>query len=163
MNKRFLYNILQYKYSPILNEAVNIGVLFYFPDEQKKLYFIDSGISRVKALYGNGNIDEKYFQIILKIIKAKTNDSAINEIASTISDFEDFVDSYILKKDDSVFQFSNPYSVLNVFSDIDTAIKNYKEILFPVVKNRSNGKKLSIKHSTNNNCFTIAKYCSVIR
>ncbi|KAA6342313.1 hypothetical protein EZS27_009932 [termite gut metagenome] len=82
MNKRFLYSLLQYKYSPILNE-----------------------------------------------------------IASNISNFEDFVDNYILKKDDSVFQFSNPYSVSNIFSDIDMAIKNYKEILFPVVKNRSNGKK----------------------
>jgi hypothetical protein len=145
MNKRFLYSILQYKYSPILNEAVNVGVLFYFPDKPKKLYFIDSGISRVKALYGDGNIDKKYFQIILKLIKAKTDDSAMNETASNISDFEDFVDNYILKKDDSAFQFSNPYSVSNVFNDIDTAIKNYKEILFPVVKNRSDGKKHSIK------------------
>jgi hypothetical protein len=136
MNKRFLYSILQYKYSPILNEAVNIGVLFYFPDEQKKLYFIDSGISRVKALYGNGNIDEKYFQAILKIIKARTDDKTVNETASNFSDFEDFVDNHILKKDDSVFQFSNPYSVSNIFSDIDTVIKNYEKILVPVVKNR---------------------------
>lgn len=91
--KIIIYSILQYKYSPILNEAVNIGVLFYFPDEEKKLYFIDSGTSRVKALYGD--INKKYFNAILRLIKTNVNDKIINEAASNISDFEYFIDNYI--------------------------------------------------------------------
>lgn len=137
--KIIIYSILQYKYSPILNEAVNIGVLFYFPDEEKKLYFIDSGTSRVKALYGD--INKKYFNAILRLIKTNVNDKIINEAASNISDFEYFIDNYILKKDDSVFQFSKPYSVSNIFNDKNVIIKNYEEILLPVVKSKVTANK----------------------
>jgi hypothetical protein len=134
MSNKIIYSVLQYKYSPILNEAVNIGVLFCFLDEEKKLYFVDSGTSRVKALYGD--IDSKYFDAILKLIKTKSEDKAINETASTISDFEYFIDHYILKKDDSVFQFSKPYSVSNIYNDPNAAIKNFEEILLPTAKNK---------------------------
>ena len=50
MNKVLTYSILQYKHSLLLGEAINIGVLFYFPEENH-LEFAYGTSTRARAIY----------------------------------------------------------------------------------------------------------------
>lgn len=132
MSNSIIYSILQYRYSPVLDESLNIGVLFYFPNEKKKLYFYHTDNSRVKSAYSD--IDTRLFNALLRLIKTKTEDYEINKKVSMVDDFDDFIDNNILKRDDSIFQFSKLFKVWNVFHDTNTAINNYLRILLPQPK-----------------------------
>ena len=68
MNKQLIYSILQYKHSPILREAINIGVLFYFPEETRKLYLNITDSTRLRSIYEN--FDNCYFNTSVKIIQS---------------------------------------------------------------------------------------------
>jgi hypothetical protein len=50
MNKSIIYSILQYKHSLALGEILNVGILFYFPEE-KQFEFALGDASRLKAIY----------------------------------------------------------------------------------------------------------------
>ena len=52
MNTQFEYSVLQYKHSPSLGEAINIGLLFSFPRENK-IHFVIGNTNRLKCVYPN--------------------------------------------------------------------------------------------------------------
>lgn len=155
MNNSITYSILQYRYSPILNESLNIGVLFYFPDENRKLHFFHTDHSRVKSVYKD--IDTRFFYALLKLITAKTENVEINKKASSIENFDNFLDHFILKKDDTVFQFSEPYKVWNVYQNIDSAIHNYVEILLPKTKKEKKNSNINPNYAIKEIKYKLSK------
>ena len=70
MGKFFIYSVLQYKHSLSLKEILNVGVLFYFPDEQK-FEFVSGGFSRIKGAYPM--VDTHLLKSYIKEIEKKTD------------------------------------------------------------------------------------------
>lgn len=140
MNKHLYYSILQYKHSPILGEAINVGILFYFPEEQTKLYFQMADSSRLSCIYED--FDSKYYNSILRIISknAMTFSDKITTNGTTIKAFEafeTFIHKYLLKADDTVLQFSNPFCVINNFSDNETVVNEFTKLMLPLSRRTS--------------------------
>jgi hypothetical protein len=132
MNKQLIYSILQYKHSPVLGEAINVGVLFYFPDEKRKLYFHITDATRIKSIYRD--FDSRYFNSILKLIRNNVEKYSDDLYAAKLlnDNFKDFIHTYLLKNDDSALQFSELYSVINVYSDVQKAVNEFSNLLLPL-------------------------------
>jgi hypothetical protein len=132
MNKQLIYSILQYKHSPVLGEAINVGVLYYFPNEERKLYFYITDATRIKPIYKD--FDSRYFNSILKLIKnnvAKYSGDLYAE-KQLNDNLKDFIHFYLLKNDDTALQFSDLNSVINVYSKPEQAIEEYTKLLLPL-------------------------------
>ncbi|MBV5280873.1 MAG: DUF3037 domain-containing protein [Paludibacter sp.] len=132
MNKQLIYSILQYKHSPILGEAINVGVLYYFPDEERKLYFYITDATRIKPIYKD--FDARYFNSILKLIKNNVVKYSGDLYAEKLlnDNLKDFVHFYLLKDDDTSLQFSDLNSVINIYSKPELAVEEYTKILLPL-------------------------------
>lgn len=132
MNKQLIYSILQYKHSPVLEEAVNVGVLFYFPDESKKIHFYFTDSIRIKPIYKD--FDSKYFHTVLKIIQSNIEKFSDDIYATRIlnTSFKEFISLYLLKDDDSALQFTALHSVVNVFPNSEKAVEAYAHLLLPL-------------------------------
>ena len=76
MSKKLIYSVLQYKHSALLNEAINVGVLFYFPEDTKKLYFRYATPDRIRAIYTG--FDLSYYNALFKLIKNSVEKSIID-------------------------------------------------------------------------------------
>lgn len=152
MNKQLIYSILQYKHSPVLGEAINVGVLFYFPDEKRKLYFHITDATRIKPIYRD--FDARYFNSILKLIRNNVEQYSDDLYASKLlnDNFKDFIHSYLLKNDDSALQFSELYSVVNVYSDVQKAVNEFSNLLLPLTLKKE---IQTIKH---NESYIIKKF-----
>jgi hypothetical protein len=152
MNKQLIYSILQYKHSPVLGEAINVGVLFYFPDEEKKIHLHITDASRIKPIYKD--FDPNYFKALLKIIDTNIDRYSGDLLAENLlnNSLKDFINSYLLKEDDTVLQFTELFTALNVFSSVEKAIEEYTRLLLP----------LSLKKETEiikyNETFIIRKF-----
>lgn len=152
MNKQLIYSILQYKHSPILGEAINVGVLFYFPDEEKKIHLYITDATRIKPIYKD--FDANYFKAILKIVDTNIDRYSGDLLAENLlnNSLKDFINSYLLKEDDTVLQFTELFTALNVFSSVEKAIEEYTRLLLP----------LSLKKETEiikyNETFIIKKF-----
>ena len=150
MNKQLIYSILQYKHSPVLRESINVGVLFYFPDEEQKLHFHLTDATRIKPIYKD--FDAKYFNCILHIIKKNietfTGDLYAEKLLN--DNLKDFIHSYLLKNDDTALQFSDLHSVLNIYSNAEKAVEEYTRLLLPLnvkkdVQNIKHDEKFIVK------------------
>jgi hypothetical protein len=132
MNKQLYYSILQYKHSPILGEAINVGILFFFPEEQTKLFFQMADSTRLRPIYEN--FDTKYFNSVLKIIQKNVQTFAEKLFAQgvTVNHFEEYIHTYLLKEDDTVLQFSTLFSALNVFPNSEKTVEEYTKLLLPL-------------------------------
>lgn len=51
MNKIFKYTLLKYRPSSVLDEQVNVGILFIFFDDNKILFSFPKSLARLSALY----------------------------------------------------------------------------------------------------------------
>lgn len=138
MNKQIIYSILQYKHSPIQQEKVNVGILFYFPDELEKLHFISGDTSRLKAIYSD--IDLKYLHQIINIIR-KNSEKYTKELFGLnllTGNYQDFIHNYIIKSDDTALQFSDVNLGINTFKDKLKAIESYSQLLLPSLEKKQN-------------------------
>ncbi len=134
MSKKLIYSVLQYKHSALLNEAINVGVLFYFPEDTKKLYFRYATPDRIRAIYTG--FDLSYYNALLKLIKNSVEKCFSDVLARNLLevDFQSFIDSYILRPDDSVLQFSHPFSGVHVWDTAQEAADRYTTLLLPQIK-----------------------------
>lgn len=132
MNKQLIYSILQYKHSPVLGEAINVGVLFYFPDEERKLHFHITDATRIKPIYKD--FDTKYFNSILRLIKLNVVRYSGDIYAEKLlnDNLKEFIHFYLLKNDDTALQFTNLHSVLNIFPNPEEAVEEYTKLLLPL-------------------------------
>ena len=129
MNEFFTYSVLQYKHSLALGEILNVGILFYFPLENK-LEFVEGGSHRVKAIYPD--FDNSLFHVYQKSILSniKKQVDLFSEKPSQ-ADFSNYIHKYILAQDAAGLIFHEPVNVRNVFGSREKAIAEYSKLLLP--------------------------------
>jgi hypothetical protein len=129
MNKSIIYSILQYKHSLALGEILNVGILFYFPEE-KQFEFALGDASRLKAIYPN--FSSSLFNAYIKNIKINIKNAIDLFSGYPLSDdFIQFIHSRILPADAAGLVFSEPNQAINVFKDRNTAVTEFSKLLLP--------------------------------
>lgn len=130
MNKIFKYSILRYRPSYLLEEQVNIGVLFFFLEDKKAVFIHPSKLRRITQFYPDANLStiRKY----LAAFKQKVN--KLN-ISSDIESFDSFIESNLLLKDASNLYFSTVKS--NQYIDIAKTIEYYYNLYFSVYEGKT--------------------------
>lgn len=151
MKKVFTYSILQYKHSLLLNEALNVGILFLFP-EDRAIRFVSGNLSRLKLIYPNA--DNLIIGKIVKNIDDKIRHESTPLFDISSKSREDIQNS-LLKEDDSSLQFSNPKTSAYPFDDLEKIISQFCELLLP----NNDPKRSIIKHNEN---YIIKKYINFI-
>jgi hypothetical protein len=133
MKKTFLYNILQYKHSLILNESINIGILFVFPQENV-IKYVSGDLERVKLIYPN--IEISVVEKIIKGIVKKVEARHLNEknLFSSLPDSVQLEEHQkLLRNDDSSLQFTETKKTIYPFEDIGVIISEYSDLLLPAI------------------------------
>src|SRR6266516_1915982 len=112
MPTSFTYSVLQYRHSLVLGEAINVGILFQFPTEEK-LEFVSGNAYRLKSIYPN--FDHTVYNYLIKSIekKIKEGNESLFRSLNAKSDFKRYINSAILSEDATVLQFQEPVNVLN--------------------------------------------------
>jgi Protein of unknown function (DUF3037) len=129
MRHYFTYSLLQYQYSPALQEFLNVGVVFHFPLESK-FYFIVGDLQRIKAVYPS--IDRSLILQYVKQIEINVQKSSnLFEPLSEPSHFNKFLHTHLLKRDDTALQFTQSTQVINTFLTSKDAINAYSKLLLP--------------------------------
>lgn len=127
MRKIFSYSVLRFRPSYLLEEQINIGLLFVFPSEQKVVFLRPNNLNRVQLFYPNADIIilEKY----LKSFEQKARNLSVHD--------------YHL---DNIFKTFIPIDASNLYltasksghySDIDTTLNYYKKEYFSIYNNQS--------------------------
>lgn len=144
MNSYLTYSVLQYKYSLVLGESLNVGILFYFPEENF-FEFVSGDGSRAKSIYPE--FDNSLFNGFLKVIisKVKKHVDLFNE-KPVDSDFAKYIHKYILAEDAAGLVFREPVHIKNVFADRKEAINEFSKLLLPGINIE---KPSIIKHNEN--------------
>lgn len=129
MNNFFTYSVLQYKHSLALGEILNVGILFYFPQENE-LEFVEGGAHRVKAIYPD--FDNSLFNGFQKsILNNIKNRVELFKESPNLTDFSKYIHKYILAQDAAGFVFGESVAVRNVFGSKEKAIDEYSKLLLP--------------------------------
>jgi hypothetical protein len=130
----FTYSLLQYRHSLVLNEAVNIGIFFVFPDD-RKIDFIYDESNRVRCLYDN--FDSIIFNATLKYIASKASKKTFNLIddLSTIEGIKAYINTHLLPEDSSSLQFSEVKNAVNVYGREKT-INEFSKLLLPGINTK---------------------------
>jgi len=140
MKKEIKYSVLQYQHSQLLNEAVNVALLVYFPAD-KHIEFVLGNVNRIKALYPE--FSPSFFQKFIKIIQSRV-EFLQAKIPNEISSFDDFIHRNILATDATVLQFSKTSSAAIANLSIESIVENYANLFLP---DRNADKGLPIRHN----------------
>lgn len=150
MKRTILYSILQYKHSLVLGEAVNIGVIFSFP-EDNQIYFVAGNTKRVKSIYPH--FDSGIFNIFSKSTNNTLLYRSINShnnlfgnllfLANTKESLKEYINTHILPEDSTSLQFTDIYTSINSFENNEIAIEQISKNFLPEIDNK---KELS-KHN----------------
>lgn len=128
-NNSYIYSVLQYKHSQYTGEAVNVGVLLFWPKTSQFIFDYSKNLSRIKHLYLN--FSDKIILEYLKLIEnrcVKLNKSDFLFLESEIEgEFSDFINDYIFGKSSNALQFSKPVKSINYFEDPILVINNLLE------------------------------------
>jgi hypothetical protein len=132
MNKTFTYSILQYKHSLLLKEAVNVGIIFYFPSTDK-FQFVAGNYYRVKSIYPD--FDPVIYNRIIKRIKQRLTPrfDIFEQHNNANKSFKEYINTNILSEDATALQFTDPIISVDTFNDIDHTVKKFSELLLPGV------------------------------
>src|SRR5215831_9548468 len=116
MNASFTYSVLQYHHSLLLGEAINVGILFQFPNEER-IEFVSGNAHRLKSIYPD--FDQTVYNYLIKSIEKKLIDVNGSVFSNVISknDFKKYINTSILPEDATVLQFKDPVTALNTIGE----------------------------------------------
>lgn len=154
MSNYFTYSVLQYKHSLALGEILNVGILFYFPNEGL-FEFVSGDGTRAKAVYPD--FDNSLFNGYLKTIQGKVSKS-IDLFRQTPngSELSAFIYKHILAEDAAGLIFRDAISVKNVFESRKQAVNSYSKLLLPGINVE---KPILTRHNEN---FILKKFSGYI-
>jgi hypothetical protein len=154
MNNYFTYILLQYKHSLSLGEVLNVGILFYFEDENRFEFVTGTG-TRAKSIYPD--FDVALFNAYQKAISEKVKkqvDLFYNE--ENRKDIAAYIHSHILARDAAGLVFGEPKQIKNVWNNSRIAVEEYSKLLLPGI---ITSKPTVIRH---NESFILKKYTHYI-
>lgn len=158
MSQRFTYSILQYKHSQILNETVNIGILFFFP-ESKDFYFTKGDTSRVKCIYQDidSTLIDRALSSIYKKVEANKEFDTNSLFRSDLfpKDFSNKL-TELLIPDSSSIQFSKPYTAALNYTEYKSVAQKFSDLLLPKIDK-------NLDHSTLREPYIIKRFVEKIK
>ena len=143
--KRIVYSILQYRHSLLRSETFNIGIVFYFPDEEDKMIFYCSPSLDVLVNIYPG-MDYQMLVTYIKYIDAGVRNAKMRHFSSLSVDMQlkMFLKQYVLLEDATVLRFADPVIVSNVDNgDLVNIMKNFAKILLSF---RDNGEHNQLRN-----------------
>lgn len=143
--KRIVYSILQYRHSLLRSETFNIGIVFYFPDEEDKMIFYCSPNLDVLVNIYPG-MDYQMLVTYIKYIDAGVRNAKMRHFSSLSVDMQlkMFLKQYVLLEDATVLRFADPVIVSNVDNgDHVNIMKNFAKILLSF---RDNGEHNQLRN-----------------
>ncbi|CAL2055944.1 DUF3037 domain-containing protein [Tenacibaculum sp. 190524A05c] len=126
----YKYSILKYIHSAFLGESINIGILLYFPEEDRFIFKYSKNLKRIKSSYElkSEKIIRHYLQQIerkiRKISQLNSNNGFIFE-----RDLDEFISRNILPNDETSLQFSKSKTSKTRFTDLEEASNSVAEKL----------------------------------
>ena len=125
MDKFFKYTILKYRPSSVLDEQVNVGILFIFFDESKVVFSFPKSLSRLSALYPDINLPD--IKNYLAAFQSRANKlSSKNLFVASVSD--NLIEKEFLKADANSFFFSD--FKVGVYHSIEKTVDHFKSQYF---------------------------------
>ncbi len=104
MNKIFKYSLLKYRPSSVLDEQVNIGILFIFLEDNKVLFSFPKSLARLSALYPD--IDLQDTKRYLSAIQSKAHKLSDKDLILKTT-AENFIEKEFFLADANSFFFSD--------------------------------------------------------
>ncbi|GAA5030533.1 hypothetical protein GCM10011506_19870 [Marivirga lumbricoides] len=154
MNDLFTYQILKYKSSIVAGEAVNVAVLFYFP-EFTHFELVKGDLKRPKSIFPD--FDSKLINHYLDIIEGRIEEKKLT--FSKVPDeksIQKYVHENILAIDAAGLVFDTPVKVTEGLSSIAETISAYSQLLLPGITHL---KQTQVHH---NEKFLITQYLNNI-
>lgn len=127
MNNTFSYIILQYCHLPMACEAINVGVLFKFADENRVRICLKKDL-RLDLFYRD--FSGENFALALEHLQAGINayNQEIGTHGARLEQTFTELMRYHLKWQDSVLQFTDPFLSLSITGN-DSTVEQYTSLL----------------------------------
>jgi hypothetical protein len=125
MNKIFKYSLLKYRPSSVLDEQVNIGILFIFIDDSKVQFTFPKSLTRLSALYPDVDLpDTKRY---LSYFQSRANKLSNNNLfVEAIS--ESLIEKEFLIADANSFFFSD--FKVGVYESVEKTVSHFTNQYF---------------------------------
>lgn len=109
MNKTFHYSILRYRHSYLLQEEVNVGLLFFFNQENQVEFLYPQSLSRISSLYHDFSVNlvKKYFRTFERVAKQVQNEIGQENENLFNSNLRSYINDYFLPDDASALYFTD--------------------------------------------------------
>lgn len=109
MNKPFHYSILRYRHSYLLQEEVNVGLLFFFDTEKRVEFLYPKSLQRISALYHDFSVTliKKYFRTFQRAAKQVQKEFSNDNVALFDSNLKSYINNYFLPDDASALYFTD--------------------------------------------------------
>lgn len=134
MTKTFKYSVLKYRPSYLLEEQVNIGLLFLFLDDNKISFIYPKKLRRLTQFYPNTNL--KTLKRYLHLFEQKGNKLNVPLIDDN---FNHFIEANFLAKDASNLYFSPVKS--GIYKSTSSIIEHYNNLYFSAYKGKTKQNK----------------------
>ncbi|HEV2480666.1 MAG TPA: DUF3037 domain-containing protein [Puia sp.] len=128
MNKSFTYSILKYRHSLLLEESLNLGLLFHFPDEST-LHFIVGDEERIKAVYPN--FDTSFFHALTRAFKRKLDSKLVPGDRPAPIYLKEYIQKILLPEDATALRFSEPATAVYHHGSPEKAIESFRRLFLP--------------------------------
>lgn len=136
MNKRpFQYSLLRYRHSYLLSEELNVGILFFFPQESRVEFLCPKYLQRISGLYPDFSIHtlRNYLKAFEKQAKKLTQTFTDSSNLFETADLEELIEEYFLTKDSTALLFTNVKN--GTYENTDQTLTFYYEQYLSVYKN----------------------------
>lgn len=129
---KFKYCLLRYVHSELLGEALNVGILFIFPDSGEIIFKYPTNFARVRGAYGS-TFSQSVVNGVLKGIAKSVK--GINSLYQMPLDL-DFIDEghsviadRLLLRDATVLRFAEAKTAV-VYSSVSKTVEDYYNLFF---------------------------------
>ncbi len=144
MNKEtYTYCLLQYHHSQLLGEVLNIGLVMYFPIENKLDFIFPEKLIRLRFAYPN--VPEKTIKSYFKYFQRRVNElNASPELFSGYDlniSLKSFVEKEFLPSDSSALQFGNFRTSVLYTSKLDHIKNQLYNLYFSVFQIQDNASR----------------------
>ena len=173
MTKTFSYSVLKYRHSIFLNEILNVGLLFYFPNEKRIHFSFPNKLNRISHLYKNLNISiiktvHSIFVNQCYILNREfdfNSTGLFQDVLDIERPFKNIINDAFLVEDASALYFEEIKT--GIYSDYKEIISYYEEGYFSCYEDSlinsekkdekyiENKLKSNLRHTLKNNQFNI--------
>jgi hypothetical protein len=129
---KFVYHILNYVHSPLLDERINIGILYYFEKTDLFVFRYPEKYTRIKDIYS----DFHEWQLKSSLRAIEENVWRLNNEGAILSSLRDNGKKVedVLRTDSTTLQFSSEKSAISEHENIDFICESYFKLYFTEYK-----------------------------